>query len=1224
MFGIKFRSWMETHIVRPRKKQQQQRCKEGNVSKSKSSGKVVPERPLLDSAGNSPTSPLIAKKDEPQKNQHVLRCGLIYSEEIQHTAGGVSTCSKAMETIALPSNHHHHHHHHHHHGYMGNNLSSPESAYSTGYSTDGTSPGASFPPEYYINIRTGTHYFHSSTTTPTAPCSLVPVGHDPHLNLPHRHLVSAHGREEASKSRSSRDVRNGCVVEVEILNPREGFDGRHITHTSTPKVLPAPEPASRSQASHSHSHRRTESCDESRRYPAAIRTSFAQLDDATSITPPPSAGPGTSLTVNPITNSIINPTSSPQSVAQLTASPRQRNRIRTNPWLPSSTPSNSSAISTNSSTSSSNNAANFKTRAVPEIGESSTNISSCSSGTGCKHTQTMQGESSSSYGSGSDVTLPRKQPLQQQTMAKDGEHISEENVRSSPHLRGWCHTPPGDSNASGSNSSCKHHRGSVCSSSSSSSSSHTANNYSHSNTSDMSDDDLTLNEMLGKYDESYIYEKETDILSDSDPTDCEEDYGETDFDTGQDGGDEREPQEDEELDFIDNGSYLELNPLDLDDGTDKSSSSAKGLVNKGHCTYHMPHSGTEFVRKSTTRFRESFLRRSSARRHGVKDENVSRSPGPSSRRASVRRFNNEEGLNRRVSRDGSRHRRHHEPSSNSGTAANNTGPLNHTLAGNSSSRSSSEKRKIRCSLRRNCNVRGVPNKNVPPPVVNNNGITFNSKEKISIVEAENAGVYNLNRILMQKMLLHVNGSGSRSAGNTPVSLRKKIINDDTRRKVLSPSRLKPRIEDNRLKWDIDKNQNTNDVQTSPMRENVIKKRSYSISCGTRSEEFRKGIPTSTYLTTFSSEIALIEADKEADRKYKELILEAEHILVSMKENSSEKCFNFIVPPPPQEFNSKESNDNCVNENGNTVTGTKDVDGDTTELSCENRNNVIKPAIMNKTFNSPKRVLDENRRTSRREKEQNVNRTNSPSKRIVTEGKRSCEFNRRGRLKTPEGLIHASSSSSTDSDGSITPKKSPTLPPTVPVQTAQQRPPLVTFRSIDLGNELGGSGYCPQSEPVKRKVYTCSSTFDRLQKSLEKSHHQASLRLKAEREDRNDDKGRTEGDSRRDSLKEKLERLRRERLEVEAKVREAQEEERQRLDDKAQCQRQLSLFRRQMLVHTIEGLKRSLEDQSAKLQETYNQQEQQQSSEEEDICRTHSTSSSSSNKECQTQNQNSAE
>ena len=82
--------------------------------------------------------------------------------------------------------------------------------------------------------------------------------------------------------------------------------------------------------------------------------------------------------------------------------------------------------------------------------------------------------------------------------------------------------------------------------------------------------------------------------------------------------------------------------------------------------------------------------------------------------------------------------------------------------------------------------------------------------------------------------------------------------------------------------------------------------------------------------------------------------------------------------------------------------------------------------------------------------------------------------------------------------------------------------------------------------------------------------------------------------------------------MEAKVREAQEEERQRLDDKVQSQRQLSLFRRQMLVHTIEGLKRSLEDQSAKLQETYNQP----SSEDENMCSRHSSSSSSSHKEGQ--------
>lgn len=61
------------------------------------------------------------------------------------------------------------------------------------------------------------------------------------------------------------------------------------------------------------------------------------------------------------------------------------------------------------------------------------------------------------------------------------------------------------------------------------------------------DDDSTLKEIMGKFDEiSYTYDKETDILSDSsDHTQCQEhsDYE----DTGQDAEDEYE----EEIDFID-------------------------------------------------------------------------------------------------------------------------------------------------------------------------------------------------------------------------------------------------------------------------------------------------------------------------------------------------------------------------------------------------------------------------------------------------------------------------------------------------------------------------------------------------------------------------------------------------------------------------------------------------------------------------------------------------
>ncbi|CAH0562402.1 unnamed protein product [Brassicogethes aeneus] len=83
-----------------------------------------------------------------------------------------------------------------------------------------------------------------------------------------------------------------------------------------------------------------------------------------------------------------------------------------------------------------------------------------------------------------------------------------------------------------------------------------------------SDEDTTLNEMMGKYDESYVYEKETDILSDSDPTDCD-----TDIDTGQDGGDEEDTHGEGELDFIDNGSYI----VEFEPRPDR---------NTGHCSYY--------------------------------------------------------------------------------------------------------------------------------------------------------------------------------------------------------------------------------------------------------------------------------------------------------------------------------------------------------------------------------------------------------------------------------------------------------------------------------------------------------------------------------------------------------------------------------------------------------------------------------------------------------------
>lgn len=85
---------------------------------------------------------------------------------------------------------------------------------------------------------------------------------------------------------------------------------------------------------------------------------------------------------------------------------------------------------------------------------------------------------------------------------------------------------------------------------------------------DSDDEDATFNELMGKFDESYIYEKETDILSDdSDPTECA-----SDLDTGQDGGDECDTDELLDIDYIDTGSIQEVTDKDI-------------YKNTGSCTY---------------------------------------------------------------------------------------------------------------------------------------------------------------------------------------------------------------------------------------------------------------------------------------------------------------------------------------------------------------------------------------------------------------------------------------------------------------------------------------------------------------------------------------------------------------------------------------------------------------------------------------------------------------
>ncbi|XP_050519599.1 uncharacterized protein LOC114342588 [Diabrotica virgifera virgifera] len=359
MFGSKLRSWMEA--VRSRKKQHRKE-KQG-----KSNAASLGQKNNVKWDTNCATVIDGYKENE----REVIKSHLLKENQSQSGSSGVSNSR-----------------------YSANNLSSPESAYSTGYSTDGTSPGA--PPDNLLN-------------TTKAP-----------------------------------DI---CHPRIAVLNPIQNPSAANVKN---PVQLPN---SSKALPNHLKDHRtpifKKRELDESK-FAAPSRVNekiVGNLSPALGIT-----------------------------------SPRQRNRIRTNPWLPGATLSPS----------------------------------------------------------------PVKHGLNKGKAAA-------KSSKDSPKLRRFL--SPALS------------RKQSLSTSSSSSLSATSIQLEVPRPKSVSDEDCTLNEMMGKYDESYVYEKETDILSDSDPTDCE-----TDIDTGQDGGDEDEPFE-TELDFIDNGSFLdfEANRADL---------------NTGHCSYY--------------------------------------------------------------------------------------------------------------------------------------------------------------------------------------------------------------------------------------------------------------------------------------------------------------------------------------------------------------------------------------------------------------------------------------------------------------------------------------------------------------------------------------------------------------------------------------------------------------------------------------------------------------
>ncbi|XP_017764771.1 PREDICTED: homeobox protein 2 isoform X2 [Eufriesea mexicana] len=811
MFGTKLRTWMEAHIVRSKKKKDRKKGEKGFDSNCNS--------PRNHGSHRSPALHQVHPVDSPSKN--VDGIGLHGEEE--GTRCGTVTASSG--TCA---------------GTGSVNLSSPESAYSTGYSTDGTSPGTSYPPEYYINIRTGTHYFQSNANSGTGATAGSNCSNNGNNNGNSCSCSSSsnnnnndnndHNRND--NARSKKPIVSSDLPVAALLSARRHgrFEGKAETSASTSATVfssrnmtmghelsPRDVRTNNAPSKIIEDHRST---DEDRsgqrravpqdRYYRRTESFSAESSRSNLIVPPSSIPPP-----------LLSPT---------IQSPRERSRIRTNPWL--------SANSSGSSTT------GFKSRL---------NLDDTSSGSGLKLTESSGSASDINASSGVRVGRARRE-LKQESLSAGRSPINQ-NWRIASGMEIRPKIALSVQRRSSNSSSSSGNSGTSGGSGSSRDSSNVSNgrNDSGSSTNDSEDenrngnngnenvngndssassitrsvrsseDDITLNEMMGKFDESYVYEKETDILSDSDPTDCE-DYIESlsDLDAARDAGDENDPFDNDDFDYIDNGSFLDLGNLDC----------TGRFANTGHCTY-FAFTG-ELARRSS-KLRESLMKRRNKEDTAMLQRTISA----------------KNTVKNTAKKQIVRHKKQPDE------------------------KQPNDKRKKRSSQRRKLNFDKRDSDLVPLGVVShNNGDNGDDDDETA----------NLNRVLVERMLLKNSGfnQGSRSVGGTPICLRRKKHDVN---KNLSPLRLN------------DKRSPTVRVATGAP--DVVKRRSNSVSY-VNGNLVRQRITSTdkTYMTTFASEIALMEADKEADKKYRELILEAENILVNMQKNQNNLP---IVPSPSRKL-----------------------------------------------------------------------------------------------------------------------------------------------------------------------------------------------------------------------------------------------------------------------------------------------------------------------------------
>lgn len=275
---------------------------------------------------------------------------------------------------------------------------------------------------------------------------------------------------------------------------------------------------------------------------------------------------------------------------------------------------------------------------------------------------------------------------------------------------------------------------------------------------------------------------------------------------------------------------------------------------------------------------------------------------------------------------------------------------------------------------------------------------------------------------------------------------------------------------------------------------------------------------SRMLAISDSEKALIKADLEADVKYKQLIQEAETILISMKTSAGIKK----EPPPPSICSPRRV---CNVPTNKRVEMLRNCEADLKRELSKATHKIVETqttaphGVVNKrleilryeTVSAPSSP-----RTNRVAPMkthitnfiyQNPGASEIMPRKISLESansdmenlKKSPQLQLNGKMYNPpkspalpRRRFHNQKPIDSDSDSdneqvsnrsSLKCRNDNKENNSKQINKIQEKPPLISFRSV-VCNNIQEDSYFPQSEPLKRKIYTCNSTIDKIQRSLD--------------------------------------------------------------------------------------------------------------------------------------------